>query len=242
MNWISDRKIEEKTLVRISEYEKGYGSIKIPVPLDIFIEKIFNLTIDRDSLGVGALGGLDPKKRILSINSDYDNLFKEKPGLERFTEAHELGHWDLHVDEANFSHPSLFDAKDNSELFLRKDTNKGNAIYIIKNSWLDPEIYKAIGQNLKKHDTPQIARQVEKYASFLLMPTALIQNYLKGINSNIYNWPALYKMAEEFQVTISALKIRLTQMKLIYISNNFSDKKIYHSKEEATGQGSLLNL
>ena len=240
MSWISDKKIEEKTLVRISEYEKSYGPIKAPVPLDIFIEKIFNLTIDRDSLGSGALGGLDPKKRVLSINSDYDDYFKEKPGLERFTEAHELGHWDLHVEEANLSHPSLFNEKDNSEIFLRKDTSKGNSVYIIKNSWLDPDIYKAIGGHLKKHDTPQVARQVEKYASFLLMPTALIQKYLKSINSDIYNWPVLYKMAEEFQVTISALKVRLTQMGLIYISNDFSDKKIYHSKEEAVGQGSLL--
>jgi len=240
MNWISDRKIEEKTLVRIAEYEKEYGPMKIPVPLDIFIEKIFNLTIDRDSLGQDALGGLNPKQNTLFVNSDYDLQFKEKPGLERFTEAHELGHWDLHIDKASLTHPSLFGPEKEEDVFLRKDTTKGNSVYIIKNSWLDPEIYKIIGSHIKKHDTPQVARQVEKYASFLLMPTALIQSYIKSVDSNIYSWPALYKMAEEFQVTISALKVRLTQMKLIYVSNDFSDKRIYHSKEEATGQGSLL--
>jgi Zn-dependent peptidase ImmA (M78 family) len=237
MKFISDKEIEEITLKRISEFEKKYGVISFPVPLDLIIEKIFNLRIDWDSLGQGVLGGLNPQQRLLAINEDYDDFFKAKPGLERFTKAHELGHWDLHVEEAQLSHPSLFDEK-GTEVFLQRNTQKGNSIYSIKSAWLDPEIYKK--EQAIKHDTPFIARQVEKYASFLLMPTHLIKKYVSEVGEDIYNWPALYKMAELFAVTISALKVRLTRMGLIYVSEDFSDKRIYHSKDEWAGQCSLL--
>ena len=35
-------------------------------------------------------------------------LFKEKPGLERSTKGHEMGHWDLFVDKGSLEHPTLF--------------------------------------------------------------------------------------------------------------------------------------
>lgn len=239
MKFIPDAKIEELTLKRISEYEKKFSQISPPVPLDIIIEQIFNLTIDWDLLKKEALGGLDPQKRLLIVNEYYLDLFKEKPGLERFTKAHELGHWDLHVDEAQLSHSSLFDSH-GSEVFLRETTPKGNLVYIIKNAWLDPELYKILKRESVGRDSPSMASQVGKYASYLLMPTHLVKKYIEKVECGIYNWPSLFRMAEAFDVTISALRVRLTQMGLIYISEDFSDKKIYHSKEEYFGQGKLV--
>lgn len=239
MKFISNAKIEEMTLNRISEYEKKHDRVKPPIPLDQIIEQIFNLIISWDSLGKEALGGLNPQKRLLTINEDYLYLFKEKPGLERFTKAHELGHWDLHVDEAKLSHASLFNGK-NSECFFRKTTPKGNLVYIIKNSWSNPEIYKALKTESKHRDSSIVASQVGKYASYLLMPTHLVKEYIKKVNSDIYSWPSLFRMAEAFDVTITALKIRLMQLGLIYVSEDFNDKNIYHSKEEYFGQGKLI--
>lgn len=239
MKFIPDVKIEELTLKRIAEYEKRFRQIKPPIPLDIIIEQVFNLTIAWDLLREGVLGGLNPQKRLLIINERYLDLFKEKPGLERFTKAHELGHWDLHIDEAQLSHSSLFDSE-GSEVFLRETTPKGNLVYIIKNAWLDSEFYKKLKKKLMSHDSPPMAIQVGKYASYLLMPTHLVEGYIKEVKNDIYNWPSLFRMAEAFDVTISALRVRLTQMGLIYISEDFSDKKIYHSKEEYFRQGKLV--
>lgn len=239
MRFIPSAKIEEMTLNRISEYEKKHGGrIKSPIPLDEIIGQIFNLTISWDSLGKGALGGLDPQKRLLAINKDYIDLFREKPGLERFTKAHELGHWDLHVDEAKLSHSSLFDGE-NSECFFRQTTPKGDLVYIVKNSWVDPELYKTIKAESAGRDSPMVASQVGKYASYLLMPTHLVKEYTKD-NPDIYNWPSLFRMAEAFGVTISALRIKLTQLGFIYVSEDFNDKTIYRSKEECFGQGKLI--
>jgi len=240
MEFISNKKIEEMTIDRIAEYEKKFKQLDIPVPLDIIAEQIFGLTIDWDSLGKGILGGLNPEKKILFINEDYSSLFKEKPGLERFSKAHELGHWDVHVDEAQLSHPCLFDNNKDSEIFLRKETKKGNEVFIIKNAWLNPEIYKKLKTKMVRRDSPVAARQVDRYASFLLMPKHLIKRYIDEVNSDIYNWPFLYRMAEAFEVTPTALKIRLTQLGLIYVSEDFNDKRIYSSKEEYHGQDKLI--
>ena len=239
MKFIPDTKIEEATLARISGYEKRFGKVEFPIPLDIIIEKVFNLAICWDSLGKKVLGGLDPQKRLIVINEDYFDLFKEKSGLEKFTKAHELGHWDLHVKEAQLSHPSLFN-NNGSEVFLRKTTLKGNIVYIVKNAWLGQEVYKTIKKESARRDSPAMASQVGKYASFLLMPTYLIKKYIKEVNPDIYSWPSLFKMAEDFDVTITALKIRLMKMGLVYVPEDFSDKKVYHSKEEYFGQKKLI--
>ena len=240
MEFIPNKRIEKMTIDRIAEYEKKFKQLDIPVPLDIIAEQIFGLTIDWDSLGKGVLGGLNPKEKILFINEDYISLFKEKPGLERFSKAHELGHWDIHVDEAQLSHPCLFGDNEGSDIFLRKETEKGNEVFVIKNAWLDPEIYKKLKTKTDRRDSPVAARQVDRYASFLLMPKHLIDKYINEVNSDIYNWPFLYRMAEAFEVTPTALKIRLMQLGLIYVSEDFNDKKIYSSKEECFGQGKLI--
>lgn len=239
MKFIPNYKIEGMTLKRISEYEKKFGRVNLPIPLDPIIEQIFNLSISWDSLGKETLGGLNPQERVLAINEDYLDLFKQKPGLERFTKAHELGHWDLHVDETKLSHSSLFHSQ-NSEFFFRKTTPKGNLFYIIKNSWLDSELYKILRTKSAHRDSPMIASQVGKYASYLLMPTHLVKEYIKEVNSNIYSWPSLFRMSEVFDVTITALKIRLMQMGLIYVPEDLNDKRIYSSREEYFGQLKLI--
>jgi hypothetical protein len=119
-------------------------------------------------------------------------------------------------------------------------TPKGNLLYIIKNSWLDSEIYKMLKTKYAHRDSPMVASQVGKYASYLLMPTHLVKEYIEEVNPDIYSWPSLFKMAEVFDVTITALKVRLMQMGLIYVSEDFKDKKIYSSKEEYFGQMKLI--
>ena len=48
-------------------------------------------------------------------------------------------------------------------------------------------------------------------------------------------WPNLYRLGERFDVTISALCVRLQQLNLLYIK----DKQLFESKEEAQGQLSV---
>lgn len=78
--------------------------------------------------------------------------------------------------------------------------------------------------------TPQIEREAEKFAAYLLMPEEMIREEFAKIKPP-FTWRDLYELAEKFCVSPSAMKIRLSQweLKLIYVSK---DGNIYQSKRE----------
>jgi Zn-dependent peptidase ImmA (M78 family) len=51
-------------------------------------------------------------------------------------------------------------------------------------------------------------------------------------------WRNLYLLAEHFGVTISALRVRLEQLNLLYVDQKTNT--LYPSHEEAHGQGQLF--
>ena len=56
-------------------------------------------------------------------------------------------------------------------------------------------------------DTPDEARSVNRYAAAILMPRAIIVDEARKIDRT--QWPNLYRLAERFGVSISALRVRL---------------------------------
>jgi Zn-dependent peptidase ImmA (M78 family) len=85
---------------------------------------------------------------------------------------------------------------------------------------------------------PVIEIQADKFAAEILMPKELIRQVVSS--RDIYNWPALYKLREEIGVSISALKVRLQQMGLLYIPNG--TKELYPSEAQANGQQSIFTF
>jgi Zn-dependent peptidase ImmA (M78 family) len=90
-------------------------------------------------------------------------------------------------------------------------------------------IYKKAGPG---HDPKET--QANRYMGYLLLPSHLLLAAVKGIDLTV--WSNLYHMREQFQVTISALKIRLEQLKLVYVG---PDGKVYPSRQEYAGQQRL---
>jgi hypothetical protein len=54
---------------------------------------------------------------------------------------------------------------------------------------------------------------------------------------DLLRWPTLYDLARQFQVSITAMKIRLETLGLIYVSE---DRQIHPSRVEYLGQGRLF--
>lgn len=77
--------------------------------------------------------------------------------------------------------------------------------------------------------------QAERFASFLLMPSGLLLSTTENVN--LLSWPNLYTLRDKFQVSITALKIRLENLGLLYVA---PDGKLYRTKEEAAGQQTLF--
>ena len=85
-------------------------------------------------------------------------------------------------------------------------------------------------RNLIGKRSPQIEREADIFAVYLLMPEEMIREEFTKIRSP-FTWCDLYDLAKKFCVSTSAMKIRLSQweLKLIYVDK---DGNIYRSREE----------
>lgn len=228
--------IENLTEQRLREYEKKNGTIqRFCIPIDRIIEN-FGLNILYDKIeekqGENILGGLNIEQKLIVINESHMKVFKAKPGLENFTKAHELGHWDIFVrGRAEGQFISLKCEFNKSEFFYRNSSM--GKVTILSDAWIDSDIYDVYKMYDRRKDHPHVESAVNRYASYLLMPRYFIKEYI-AIN-NLMTWNNLYKMAEIFNVTISSLCVRLQKLKIIYIEN----KNIYKTKDVAIGQKML---
>ncbi len=83
-------------------------------------------------------------------------------------------------------------------------------------------------------DQPDEARAVNRYAAALSMPAALLRDAARGVERT--DWRNLYPLARQFEVTITALRVRLEQLDLLYVA---PDGRLYESRDQANGQGTF---
>src|SRR5262249_50711924 len=144
---------------------------------DLLAEKILELDFlweDIDELpGEIVLGAMHPQKRLIVMNNKHRTLFDTKPGLERSTKGHEIGHWDLFIDKGALEHPTLF-ALDDTSPFARRSSPIGE-VTIIKRLLSFPEGRDLLRELKARADDPQEARAVNRYAAAILLPQHLLR-------------------------------------------------------------------
>jgi hypothetical protein len=104
--------IEDLAERRLIELAKLRGSIpEPPIEIELIAEHVLGLDFLWEAVeelpGETVLAGINPVKRLIVMNEAHRTLFESKPGLERFTIGHEMGHWDLFVDKARLYPPPL---------------------------------------------------------------------------------------------------------------------------------------
>lgn len=72
----------------------------------------------------------------------------------------------------------------------------------------------------------------DELMSYLLMPKTLLLP-----RADLQGWRSLYRLRDDFGVTISAMKVRLEKLGLTYVDD---DGRFHKSQQEAGGQGSLF--
>jgi len=232
-----NEEVERIAESRLTEFENRHGKIAGPcIPVDEIIEDC-GLSILYEKIeerqGEKILGGLNVQEKIIFINESHMQLFNEKPGLERSTMAHELGHWDISMAKNEDNTDSLFGTCQDLVGVSYRNSASGKVISVLLDAWTDQDIYQAYKIATARKDHPNVASAVDRYASCLLMPKNIILNYVK--EKDLTNWKVLYKMTETLGVTISALCVRLERLKLVYVK----DKKLYRTKEEIVGQNTF---
>jgi hypothetical protein len=72
----------------------------LPIDVDLIGEQLLGLSWLYDRIpeppGTTILAALHPELRLVVLNERHVDTFGRNEGLERFTKAHELGHWVLH--------------------------------------------------------------------------------------------------------------------------------------------------
>lgn len=204
-----------------------------PIPIDLLAEKVLGLDFlweDIDELpGETVLGALHPQKRLIIMNETHRTLFETKAGLERSTKGHEMGHWDLFIDQGSLEHPTLFALDDNSP-FARRSSPVGE-VTIIKRLLSSPEGQDLLRELKSRADVPDEARAVNRYAAAIAMPNDLLRAEVGKIDRT--RWSNVYKIADQFEVTISALTVRLQQLGLLHVG---MDRRLHASPAQAQGQ------
>lgn len=235
MRILKNKEIEDIVALRLADYETSNDKVSVPICVDSIIEHcglsiLYDIIEERH--GETILGGLNIKEKLIVLNEKHMKLFQEKPGLERSTKAHELGHWDIYAKKISENASLSFDfCEDTKQMVLRN--SKQGFLSVLLTAWIDEDAYNVYKEYTNRKDHPYVESAVDRYASYLLMPEHLIKDY--ALYSDLTNYRNLYKMAEQFEVTISALCVRLQRLNIIYIRDN----KIYKSKGEAVGQPAL---
>ena len=96
-------------------YLAAFGGDEIPVPVEAIAEDLLGLRVEEsDELG-DCSGMLLPAERLILVNAG-ERLAGEVPvRRQRFTVAHELGHWVCHALGARLPQPTYCRAKDLAE-------------------------------------------------------------------------------------------------------------------------------
>lgn len=240
--FVRNEVIEDVTALRIQEYESKVGTaVTLPVPVEQIVEQVLGLHFDWDEIeelpGEHILGGLDAVNRKILLNEKHTALFDSKPGLLRSTIGHEAGHFDIDIDRAKRMHPKLPGMDFTSSIAKRHAKKSGRVIEVLLDrAATDPRARRLLKKIVDGQDTPEQKSAVDRYQSALLMPGWLMREAAQRFD--LTKWPELYRLAEEAQVNISNLTVRLRRLGLIYLRDG--DKTIYRSEDEWSGQKSLF--
>lgn len=208
-----------------------------PIPIDLLAEQVLGLQFLWEEIeelpGEVIFGAIMPKERLIMLNDRRKATFAATPGLERSTKGHEMGHWDLFVDKATLDHPVLFDMGEGP--FSLRSCTHGEAT-VLKILRETPEGQELLREIESRADEPDEARAVNRYAAAVSMPKALLRE--EALKTDRTKWPNLYRLKDRFEVTISAMCVRLQQLDLLYIGK---DKKLFESRDHANGQLGLFS-
>lgn len=152
--FIPDPIIEARAYKLLAGFEGQFGKIKEPpVPINQIIECYLDLWFDwddiEDSEDEKILAYLEPSEKKIHLNARRREHFETFIGSEAFTQAHEVGHWDLHVDKSGETQLELPFFTTIQRCACRQD----------------------------KRDSREI--QAEKYAAYLLMPHLLLMTAIR---------------------------------------------------------------
>jgi hypothetical protein len=154
--FIRPETIERRAGELLAKYETMAGTaLASPIPIERIAEDLIDLQILWQTLPESEnetiLAGLSPRKKLVVFNENRLPLFDKTPGLYRTVLAHEIGHWELHVDKASVNQQPMPGMVEQLQFLFRSE----------KQSWDE--------------------RNAHLFMSHLLMPEALLNPLIRNV-------------------------------------------------------------
>lgn len=217
VKFLPEKHIERAASELLFAYGQRFGAVAAPpVPAEEIIECHFGLSLGFDDLRTsfadsGILGATWIADKKVLIDQSLDPTTNPRiEGRYRFTVAHEAGHWVLHRHQLVETRGTpLFDGTPAPSVICRSTGNK-----------------------------PQIERQADYFAGYLLMPEELVRRVWADLTGDVAPYVAedelrqlrerfglahdeqptvdvAKRMAEVFHVSGQAMQIRLLALHLV---------------------------
>jgi hypothetical protein len=221
------RRIEEIAYRRLRQLtERGLWDGFPPVPIDHVIEHLLALTIVWETIAEEPdeeiLACIRPGTSELVLNETHLELFKQNPGLERFSKAHEAGHADVFGLTAQRDQLTIFPESHYKP--KRRSSTRGDVNVITRKlRELDGRTRAAVLRELNDEtrrrqaegeDPPLQRRSVDRYAATILMPEEQVRD--RAHRGDLTSWPFVYELARGFAVSTTAMLVRLKELRLVF--------------------------
>jgi len=194
--WRRDQ-IEDLAFVTLLDFRRRTGlRLEPPIDVDLVGELGCGLQWDWDVLpeppSTLVWAALFPHEARVVMNEAHAPKFTASRGLERFTKAHEIGHWMLHVDKAKIDSASEY--------------SQGDMVveYIVRGALTSAQA--------RSGQTNWLERHADWFAAALLMPASIFVPAAEQLDLRDEN--SLRQLAARFDVSLAALRARIGQLEL----------------------------
>ena len=178
----------------------------MPIDVDLIGEQLLGLSWLYEPIpeppGTTILAALHPEQRLVVLNERHVETFGRNEGLERFTKAHEMGHWVLHatVDGRR----QTVDGSSGSDSGRRRSSNSSELPTV--------DCPPTCGGYPPSPEAERgwQERQANWFAAALLMPPMPLKRAAADVD--VTGWRGRYELSGRCGVSISALNSRLRQL------------------------------
>ncbi len=188
---------------------KSTGSLSIPIPVERIAEHTLNLELLWDVI-------LEPEDR-----SVLAKLIASKRRIV-FNETHR----DLLTETPGLYNTSL--GHEVGHWILHVDEGAVDTLPLPG--------FETSGELVVYHDSRWNEENAARFMSYLLMPREFLTPIIQNLDQSLQDWQTVYRLREKFDVTISAMRIRLERLGLLHMDE---EGKLYHSRESFAGQMGL---
>jgi Zn-dependent peptidase ImmA (M78 family) len=207
--------IEQEALRLLREYVQKNSLTTVPQPIPVDrIADMLDLGVlwepISETKGQVILAKLVPQEQLIIFNEARETLFSQTEFLFNTTLAHEIGHWILHMERGNWG----------NQMPLFEVTGPKQEIFV----------YRSSGSSRSSWDE----KNAHRFMGCLLLPKHLLTEAVA--QAPLTSLADLYELRDRFEVTVTALSIRLAELNIAYIDTN---GRVYANREAFEGQATL---